>query len=115
MHDINRTMHEAMSLMQGGDLRAATQAIQRGLQARAPVDAPARAADFIDVPFEVVHEPADDAAQPTADAPTADATDAIEANHHARDRDAGHDGDFREHRFTAAPARSATNCMCRRD
>jgi hypothetical protein len=48
MHDITRTMHEAMSLMQRGDLRAATQAIQRGLQARSPADAPPRDADFID-------------------------------------------------------------------
>src|SRR6478672_6450761 len=98
MHDITRTMHEAMSLMQGGDLRAATQAIQRGLQARSAVDAPARDADFIDVPFEVVHEPADDTAQPTADAPTATATD---ADRHARDQDTGHEGDFHEHRFTS--------------
>lgn len=98
MHDITRTMHEAMSLMQGGDLRAATQAIQRGLQGRSTVDAPARDADFIDVPFEVVHEPADDTAQPAADAPTATAT---EADRHARDQDTGHDGNFHEHRFTS--------------
>jgi len=101
MHDITRTMHEAMNLMQGGDLQAATQAIQRGLQVRAPVNAPARDADFIDVPFEVVHEPADDTVQPTADASIADATDASEADRDARVRDTGHDGDFCEHRFTS--------------
>jgi len=101
MHDITRTMHEAMNLMQGGDLQGATQAIQRGLQVRAPVNAPARDADFIDVPFEVVHEPADDTVQPTADASIADATDASEADRDARVRDTGHDGDFCGHRFTS--------------
>ena len=101
MHDITRTMHEAMNLMQGGDLQAATQAIQRGLRVRAPVNAPARDVDFIDVPFEVVHEPADDTVQPTAAASIADATDASEADRDARVRDTGHDGDFCEHRFTS--------------
>jgi len=34
MSDMNRTMQEALRLMQSGDLRAATQALQRGLGAR---------------------------------------------------------------------------------
>src|SRR4051812_36298929 len=100
MPDLTRTMHEAMNLMQRGDLRAATQAIQRGLQVRAPVDAPARAHDFIDVPFEVVREPGDHTAQATTDAPTIDATDEIASDRRAHDRDAGHKAEFGEHRFT---------------
>src|SRR4051812_9565945 len=35
MNDLNRTMQEAMRLMQTGDLHAATHAIQRGLRAGA--------------------------------------------------------------------------------
>ena len=99
MHDLARTMHEAMKLMKGGDLRAATHAIQSGLLVGSPVDAPPAADDFIDVPFEVVHETADDAVPPTVDAPK-DTTDAVKHGRRARDGDAGRDRVFREHRFT---------------
>src|SRR5436190_13482038 len=102
MHDLKRTMHDAMNLIRGGDLRAATQAIQRGLQTQAPAGTPAPANDFIDATFEVVHERADDAVQPGTDAPTVDATNEIRDNRRAPDRGAGDEGEFREHRFACA-------------
>lgn len=100
MHDITRTMHEAMSLMQGGDLLAATHAIQRGLQARSPIDATTPDADVIEVPFHVVVEPGDDAPEPTVEAPTS--VDGFEPQRQTRPRDANGDGEFREHRFTCS-------------
>lgn len=96
--DLNPTMREAMELMQSGDLRAATRAIQRGLRARA--DAP---------------PPASDAARPRVAAFDADviegsyrvvsdASPSVEPSPGQREgstREARDDqaGEFHEHRF----------------
>ncbi len=79
MKPLNQSLQHAMRLMQSGDLRAATRAIQQGLAAGGPgsarnddtFDTPdARAAsDCIDVEFRVVDR--DDAARKRDDAPTA--------------------------------------------
>ena len=95
MHDITHTMQEALSLMRSGDLRAATRAIQQGLQSRAPQQ-PRHAADAIDAPFEVIHERADGTAPPVADAREATAAQRAAG----RAGDATSDENFRAHRFT---------------
>lgn len=61
MNDMNRTMQEAMRLMQAGDLQGATRVIQGGLPAgdaqdfhpAAPQDRQPAAADFIDGEFRI--------------------------------------------------------------
>lgn len=88
--NLNRTMQEAMQLMQSGDLQAATRAIQRGLHAESAtpaVGAAAARADFIEGSCRVVDERAADPAQ----APAVGTQDEP-----AQTR---RDGEFRDHRF----------------
>ena len=59
MRNMNRTMQEAMQLMQTGDLQAATRAITRGLARETPVPANDGRDDCIVAAYEVVDDPAD--------------------------------------------------------
>ena len=59
MRNMNRTMQEAMQLMQTGDLQAATRAITRGLALETPVAANNGRDDCIVAAYEVVDDPAD--------------------------------------------------------
>ena len=59
MRNMNRTMQEAMQLMQTGDLQAATRAITRGLARETPVAANDGRDDCIVAAYEVVDDPAD--------------------------------------------------------
>jgi poly(hydroxyalkanoate) depolymerase family esterase len=89
---MNRTMQEAMQLMQAGDLHAATRAIQSGLHAETSVDAPNPAAPdanagFIEGSYRVVDEDA------TGHVETPDLTN------REQERGTRGDGEFRDHRF----------------
>jgi poly(hydroxyalkanoate) depolymerase family esterase len=101
IHDMNRAVHEAMQLMQAGDLHAATQAIQRGLQAvpdaasaTSSTDIPTSheattaGSDFIDASYRIVSD-----ASPALPPPRG------ENEHSARGSPDGRPGEFREHRY----------------
>jgi len=62
MRNMNRTMQEAMQLMQTGDLQAATRAIARGLAAEKPAARDAAPDDCIVAAYEVVDDGAEDVA-----------------------------------------------------
>ena len=97
MGNMNRTMQEAMRLMQAGDLHAATQAIQRGLRAgdepacatTAP-SVPSARAGCIEGQYRVV-----------PDSPTSDALQ-TPGTTEPPEHDPSHRpvGEFRNHRFT---------------
>ena len=88
--NLNRTMQEAMQLMQSGDLQAATRAIQRGLHAEAATpgaEASAARTDFIEGSCRVVDERAADPAQAPA------------GETRGEPPQPRRDGEFRDHRF----------------
>lgn len=96
LENMNRTMQEAMQLMQTGDLHAATQAIQRGLRGGAepthttmePAVSGARVG-WIEGQYRVIPDAPGDAMEtPGTSEPT---------NHRPRE---GPGGDFRDGRFT---------------
>ena len=99
--DMNRTMQEAMQLMQTGDLRAATQAIQRGLHGGAPAShtgsdielaqvhvTPAANTDFIEGACRVVSDDSPDVTPSPGDGARSE-----------RDLRDGQAGEFHEHDF----------------
>src|SRR5437867_635422 len=95
MSNMNRTMREAMRLMQAGDLHAATQAIQRGLRGGAEpayaATAPAEAspsARCIEGQYRVVADSPSEAVQRPA---ITERTEHLRSNRR--------DGEFRHHRF----------------
>lgn len=89
---MNETMQETMRLMQSGDLRAATAAIQRGL-AGAPIDVPdehmASTHNALEGEYRVIPD-ADPAAAPAPDA------------HAPAQPQQPRPGEFREHQFAGA-------------
>ncbi len=95
MGNMNRTMQEAMQLMQTGDLHAATQAIQRGLGVATPTNTATEPnvsgarADWIEGHYHVLPAiPGDDVKVPGTPEP-------LEHN-----PSNGSNGEFRDHRFT---------------
>ena len=94
---MNSTMQETMRLMQSGDLRAATLAIQRGLSGQGVAAMPAAtrhaAADVIDAEFRVLPS---DAREGHAMRETPDPVPCVPPGF---DEAAPATGEFREHRF----------------